>query len=142
LALLSTAFLALLLTAVLLGGMVFFSFGFAPLVFAKLPAEVAGRFIRQVFPFYYGAGAVLALAAAPLAGLGAAGLLLGATGIAFLVALVGLMPQINRARDRGLAGDAAAERRFARLHRASVALNMVQLGLAVLILALLAVGPA
>jgi hypothetical protein len=25
----------------------------APLVFTKLPADQAGRFIRAVFPFYY-----------------------------------------------------------------------------------------
>ena len=38
------------------------------------------------------------------------------------------MPRINALRDAELAGDAAAGTRFARLHRASVSVNMVQLG--------------
>jgi len=36
------------------------------------------------------------------------------------------MPAVNAARDQGLAGDAAANRRFARLHGGSVALNGAQ----------------
>lgn len=46
-------FLALLATATLFGGMVLYSFGFAPMVFRALPAEEAGRFIRMAFPWYY-----------------------------------------------------------------------------------------
>ena len=33
--------------------MIFFSFVMAPLIFTKLEGEVAGRFIRAVFPWYY-----------------------------------------------------------------------------------------
>ena len=40
-------------TGILLGAMLFFSGVMAPLIFTKLEADVAGRFIRQVFPWYY-----------------------------------------------------------------------------------------
>jgi hypothetical protein len=40
--------------ASLVGGMVFFGAIMAPLVFTKLPLDVAGPFIRAAFPFYYG----------------------------------------------------------------------------------------
>jgi hypothetical protein len=39
--------------ASLVGGMVFFGAIMAPLVFTKLPLDVAGPFIRAAFPFYY-----------------------------------------------------------------------------------------
>lgn len=120
--------------ALALGGIVFFSFVFSPLVFIKLPAEVAGPFIRDVFPWYFLAGIVvfaiaalllwqhpvLSLLAAALAALGAANRQL-------------IMPWINTLRDRQLGGDAEAAGAFHRLHMASVAINFVQLaGAAVL----------
>jgi hypothetical protein len=37
----------------LVGGMLFFGAVMAPLVFTKLPPDVAGPFIRAAFPFYY-----------------------------------------------------------------------------------------
>jgi hypothetical protein len=37
----------------LVGGMLFFGAVMAPLVFTKLPLDVAGPFIRAAFPFYY-----------------------------------------------------------------------------------------
>lgn len=40
-------------TGILLGAMLFFSCVMVPLIFTKLDADVAGRFIRQVFPWYY-----------------------------------------------------------------------------------------
>ena len=39
--------------ALLFGGMIFFAAVVAPLVFTRLPAEHAGRFIRAFFPVYY-----------------------------------------------------------------------------------------
>ena len=35
------------------GGMAFFAFVYAPLVFIKLGTEAGGRFIREVFPVYH-----------------------------------------------------------------------------------------
>lgn len=46
-------FAALLLVSTLSGGMMLYSFGFAPMVFSALSTEDAGRFIRAVFPCYY-----------------------------------------------------------------------------------------
>jgi hypothetical protein len=37
----------------LVGGMLFFGAVMAPLVFTKLPLDVAGPFIRAAFPYYY-----------------------------------------------------------------------------------------
>lgn len=111
------------------GGMVFFSAVFSPLVFIKLPAETAGPFIRQVFPWYFAAVALV---------LGVAGLAILA-GSAFwgtvLIAMAALgvanrevlMPRINSLRDRQLAGDQAAGRSFDRLHKASVIINLIQM---------------
>ena len=60
--------IALLAVGGLWGGMAFFAAVYAPLVFIKLEAGVAGQFIRQVFPVYYLAmGVTSAVAAAALA---------------------------------------------------------------------------
>ena len=124
-----TAFPALLLVSTLFGGMLLYSFGFAPLVFNALPAEDAGRFLRIAFPWYY-------LFTIATAGLGGAILFFSnARSGAVMVAIAGvavyarqvLMPQINAARDLRLQGDADAKRRFRRLHGLSVALNFIQL---------------
>lgn len=133
-------FLALLLTGVLLGGMLFFSFAFAPLLFIRLPAEVAGPFIRGFFPVYYGIGAAMALVTTALVATEPSSIPLGSVGVAFLVLLLWLMPKINRLRDQGTAGDAAAMARFNRLHRASVIVNAGQMVALVVAFALLTVG--
>ena len=44
---------ALLTTALLFGGMVLYSFGFAAFVFNALPVETAGPLIRRAFPQFY-----------------------------------------------------------------------------------------
>jgi hypothetical protein len=111
------------------GGMVFFSAVFSPLVFAKLPGEVAGPFIRAVFPWYFLAVTVVlgvaAVAMAPISPVWA-----GALGVMALLGVLNrevLMHRINALRDRQLAGDPGAARAFGQLHGASVAINLVQL---------------
>jgi hypothetical protein len=122
-------FAAFLLVATLFGGMMLYSFGFAPLVFSALPAEDAGPFIRAAFPWYYlfvivtavFSGAILLLSnsrSAPLA--------LATAAVAIYARQV-LMPRINAARDEQLQGNAEAKGRFGRLHGLSVVLNFVQL---------------
>jgi hypothetical protein len=122
-------FAALLLVSTLFGGMMLYSFGFAPMVFSALPAEDAGRFIRAAFPWYY-------LFVIATAGAGGAILLLsnsrsGALALAIAAAAIYarqvLMPLINAARDEQLRGSIDATRRFGRLHGISIALNFVQL---------------
>jgi len=129
-------FTALLLVATLFGGMMIYSFGFAPMVFSALPADQAGRFIRAAFPWYYLfvvltaglGGAILSPWNSPSGGLMIAIVIIG------LYARQVLMPRINAARDGQLQGDAVAKRSFGRLHGLSVALNLVQLILAAYVL--------
>ena len=123
--------LALALTATLFGGMVLYSFGFAPFLFRELSPDRAGPLIRAAFPHYYLfviLGALAAgLALIPVDGLAVA--LMGWVAALGVLSRQVLMPMINAARDAELAGEAPGKSRFAALHGASVAVNFVQLGL-------------
>lgn len=137
------ALAALFSLALLFGGMVFFAAVVAPLVFTRLPFDVAGRFIRQVFPVYYlwvlGCSAAAAVALFPLSK-PAAGIMAAVAGLAVWLRQ-GLMPQINALSDRAQAtGDAAAKRGFDRMHRVSVVANLLQLLAAGAVLAMFGVG--
>jgi hypothetical protein len=122
---------SLLLTATLFGGMVLYSFGFAPFLFAQLPPDQAGRAIRAAFPHYY----LFVIAGALAAGLALmftdprAVALMGWVAALGIVSRQVLMPMINAARDAEMAGEAVGAARFKALHGASVAINFVQLGL-------------
>lgn len=115
--------------ALLTGSMVFFSFVMAPLIFIKLDIDVAGRFVRAVFPWYYLLVTVLATIASLLL---IAFLPLNSTLMA-LVAGSGfycrqfLMPKINEFRDRSLADEEEAGKIFERLHKRSEIINGLQL---------------
>ena len=121
--------IALYVVAATLGSMVFFAAGIAPTVFQSLPEAEAGQFLRRLFPRYY-----LAL----ILGSGIAGLCFAMTSplpAAICLIIAGstawvrqvLVPRINQLRDAELSGDADAGQQFARLHRWSVGINMVQL---------------
>ena len=101
-----------------------YSFGFAAFVFTTLPAEQAGRLLREAFPHFYAWCIVTSVAAAlsfyfvdPLS-----------AGILFFVAVTTiparqmLMPAINSATDSG------NKSRFNVLHSASVTLTLLQIG--------------
>jgi Domain of unknown function (DUF4149) len=129
---------AILTTALLFGGMVLYSFGFAAFLFAALPPDVAGPTIRRAFPLFYlfvmgtaGAASALVWTFDPLA----AGLL-AAIVVTTLPTRQILMPAINRATDTG------ARARFKALHGLSVVITLVHIALAGLVLARLAGGPA
>ncbi len=117
--------------AALVGGMLFFGAIMAPLVFTKLPPDIAGPFIRAAFPRYY----AFIIASA---GIGALGFLLrgqAVSGIALILILLltcwlwfWLIPHLNALRD---AGNSAG---FDRGHRLSVWLNGVELITALVIL--------
>jgi hypothetical protein len=111
---------ALLLTGIILGGMGFFAFVFAPLVFTKLPATIAGGFIRQVFPVYYQVFTAVTAFAAVAAWGRIDALILVFVAAAFLSSWLWLMPRINHASDTG-------SKQFGRLHRLSVAINFAQM---------------
>jgi hypothetical protein len=126
--------IALLAAAALFGGMVFFSFGFAPVLFAQLPAAEVRPLLRGTFPWYYLAVIAASGLAAALAFTvsGLAAVLLAAICATTVYARQDLMGRINAATDRG------DTRAFGRLHGASVILQLGQIGLAGWAVALLA----
>lgn len=117
---------ALILTALLFGGMTFYSFGFAPVLFRQLPMDQVRPLLRGTFPYYYlaviGVGAIAT--AATLAVDVFAGTLLGAITLSTIYARQILMLQINAATDRG------DKRAFGMLHGLSVVIQLIQIGLA------------
>ncbi len=123
--------LALLVTSLLFGGMVLYSFGFAAILFKTLPAKAAGQTLRQAFPHFYSFVIASAFAAAgltwPVDTLSAG--LLAVIGLTTLPARQILMPAVNRATDAG------AKTWFKWLHGASVALTLVHIGIAGVVLA-------
>jgi hypothetical protein len=121
---------AMLLSSLLFGGMVLFSFGFALFALKHLPAAVARPLIRQAFPHYY----LLVIITAALAALTAAPLDLLTSGLLAVIALStilarqGLMPAVNAATDRG------DKKRFSQLHGVSVLIQLAQIGAVVVCL--------
>jgi hypothetical protein len=114
---------ALLVTAVLFGGMVLFSAGFAAVLFAALPPALAGKVLRQTFPHFYLFVLATSLlgAALTLSHDTVSAALLGAVFASAVPARQTLMPAINAATDDG------ARRRFQVLHAASVAITLAHI---------------
>lgn len=117
---------ALLTTALLFGGTVLYSFGFAAFLFNALPAETAGPTLRRAFPLFY-------LFVIGTAGLAAALLYrvdVLAAGLMLVIAATTLptrqllMPAINRATDAG------AKSQFKLLHGLSVVITLSHIGIA------------
>ncbi|MEM1065733.1 MAG: DUF4149 domain-containing protein, partial [Pseudomonadota bacterium] len=90
---------ALLVTALMFGGTVLYSFGFAAFVFTALPPETAGPLIRRAFPhFYLFVFATSAIAAAVSFSYDAtSAALLAAIALTTIPARQVLMPAINNA---------------------------------------------
>jgi hypothetical protein len=111
---------------------------FAPLIFIKLPSDVARPFIRKFFPFYYLYFGILSIVLVVIAYL-----LLGqdfgvwllvlytASAVGFIVSRQVFMPLANKATDDGRQAD------FSRYHRITVLINTLQLIAMVVILWLL-----
>ena len=106
--------------AILFGGMVLYSFGFAAFIFHALPPEMAGPTIRRAFPYFYlfviGSASISSILISPFDLITAAFLALIA--ITTLPTRQFLMPAINRATDRA---DRAS---FKLLHGLSVAITL------------------
>ena len=143
-----SAVLLTLAAAVWVGAIVFQAAIVAPSVFVNLDDDAARGFLRTLFPRFFrlglGCGALMAGAlvwAGFVTGWTASVSTLAAITAAMLL-LAGLslwlVPRINAARD---AGPAAASR-FQRLHRASVVLTVLVLGLGATVLAVIATGAA
>ena len=122
---------ALLTTALLFGGMILYSFGFAAFLFTALPAETAGPTIRRAFPHFYlfvlASSAVAAAVTWPFDPLGAA--LLALVAASTIPTRQVLMPAINRATDDG------ARTRFKWLHGLSVVITLAHIALTGVVLA-------
>ncbi|WP_299041331.1 DUF4149 domain-containing protein [uncultured Tateyamaria sp.] len=125
---------ALLLAALLFGGMTLFSFGFAAVLFAVYGPDQARRGIRGAFPHYYMwviATSALAGAVAFVTSSLAAWLLIGIA-LSTAYARQMLMLQINAATDADDSG------RFKMLHGISMGIQLIQIGMAGWALVLLA----
>ena len=122
---------ALLTTALLFGGMVLYSFGFAAFVFSALPAPVAGQTLRRAFPhFYLFVMLTAAVAAATLWPHDRfAAILLAVIALTTLPSRQFLMPAINAATDAG------AKTMFKVLHGLSVVLTLAHIAMAGFVLA-------
>ena len=115
--------LAVLTTALLFGGMVLYSFGFAAFLFTALPSDVAGATLRRAFPAFYlfviAAAAIGAGLLWPLDAVAAG--LMAAIAITTVPSRQLLMPAINAATDQGL------RQRFKWLHGVSVLITLVHI---------------
>jgi len=122
---------ALLVTALLFGGMVLYSFGFAAFLFTALPSEVAGPTIRRGFPLFYLFVLITAALAAILTWPGdqTNAVLLALVALTTIPTRQILMPAINKATDSG------AKQRFKVLHTVSVLITLVHMVLAAIVLA-------
>ena len=114
---------SLLLTAVLFGGMVFYSFGFAPVLFKLMPVADARPILRGTFPYYYlaiiGLSFIAALAAffvSPVAAI-----LIALIFASTVYARQLLMPKINQATDKD------NKPLFKKLHGFSVVIQLIQI---------------
>lgn len=123
--------LSLLIVALLFGGSVLYSFGFAAALFSTLPAEQAGSTLRRVFPHFYlfvmvtsAIAAALLWASNPLSAY-----LLAAIAISTLPTRQLLMPAINAATDAG------NKSRFKALHGLSVVVTLIHIAMAAWVLA-------
>ncbi len=117
---------ALLVTSLLFGGMVLYSFGFAAFLFSALPPETARSTIRRAFPHFYlfviATAAVAAALVWPFSSMLA--LALGTIAATTIPARQILMPAINRATD------ISAKSRFKYLHGLSVIITLAHIAIA------------
>ncbi|WP_135506568.1 DUF4149 domain-containing protein [Roseovarius aestuariivivens] len=115
--------IALLLTALLFGGMVLYAFGFAAFLFTALPADTAGPLLRRAFPHFYlfvfGCAVLAGALTLPLDPVSAA--VMTAIALSTVFARQVLMPAINAATDAG------NTRRFKRLHGLSVGITLAHI---------------
>ena len=113
---------AQIIAGALLGAMVFFAAVVTPTVFKALDEAGARSFLRTLFPRFYIFGVCMAALSSSLAmpQYPLSGALMLAVALGFIWSRQSLMPKVNAARDAQLAGDAAAQGQFDRLHRLSV----------------------
>ncbi len=117
------------------GAILFHSAVVAPLTFKHLPADLAGVFLRALFPRFFifglvcGAIMLAATVAMTISGDSVGRLLTGTLVMLLLEAIsLAMVPAINRARDEG------RKQAFGRLHGASVLLTLAILAIGIALL--------
>ncbi|RUR32186.1 DUF4149 domain-containing protein [Vreelandella andesensis] len=123
--------LAQWMAALLFGGMLLYSFGFAAFMLSTLPSDIARASIRRAFPHFYLFVLVVAAVAALLLWTldHVSSLLMAAIALTVIPTRQRLMPAINRATDEG------QKNRFKTLHGLSVAIGLVHIGINAYVLA-------
>jgi hypothetical protein len=121
-------YIQLLLIATIIGGMVTFQLLFAPLIFIKLPTEIARPFIRKFFPFYYLYFIILSIALSLVTYFTMVQdhsktilSIFSAIALGFIVSRQIFMPLANKATDEG------RKKAFSLHHRITVLINTLQL---------------
>lgn len=114
---------ALLIASSILGIMLFVSLVMLPIAFGTLTREMAGNFVRKLFPIYH----IVLFLASQVAGLLAFTPHLKPIaflcGLIFALHFVFLTPALNKASDAGNTN------RFKTLHRLSVLVNVIVMAL-------------
>tara|TARA_Y100000591_G_scaffold189231_1_gene163621 strand:+ start:74 stop:463 length:390 start_codon:yes stop_codon:yes gene_type:complete len=124
--------LSILLSSIVLGIMLFFSFVIAPITFKSLNEENARVFIRKIFPYYYNVNLTLCFIATLffvfIETYSLNVYLILSTTILFGISSFVLMPLINKFRDN------QEDRKFKYLHMTSVIINFIQIIFLILII--------
>ena len=124
--------ISIIITAAILGIMVFFSFVVAPVTFTSLNEENARKFIRKIFPFYYilnlALGSFITAIYVVLETYNLNFFLILIVSILFAISNFILMPLINKFKDE------KKDKQFKYLHFLSVIINFVQILILLIIL--------
>ena len=124
--------LSILLSSIVLGIMLFFSFVIAPITFKSLNEDNARVFIRKIFPYYYNVNLTLCFIATLffvfVETYSLDVYLIISTTILFGISSFVLMPLINKFRDN------QEDRKFKYLHMTSVIINFIQIIFLILII--------
>ena len=125
------------LSVALLSIMIFYSFGIAINVHRTLDKENAGKLLRKLFPIYFLWGLFISIVAEIIFLLNAKqeqAFIMALIVIGYLYSRQILVPKINKSRDLANEGDERSKKDFNSLHFQSVAINLVQMLLLIIIL--------
>ena len=125
------------LSVALLAIMIFYSFGIAINVHKTLDKENAGKLLRKLFPIYFLWGLFISILAEIIFLLNARqeqAFIMALIVIGYLYSRQILVPKINKSRDLANEGDERSKKDFNSLHFQSVAINLVQMLLLIIIL--------
>ena len=125
------------LSVALLAIMIFYSFGIAINVHKALDKENAGKLLRRLFPIYFLWGLFISILAEIIFLLNAKqeqAFIMAIIFIGYLYSRQILVPKINKSRDLANEGDEKSKKDFNSLHFQSVAINLIQMLLLIIIL--------